>query len=362
MTDSKMSFELDYDISKSLYEKWQKIITESPLPKNGLIELSVYHTRENGKNTIGIHEFSDRKNSIIQFSPVKKGDFYNRLTNIMASDGSYVLVRQGWLHKNYISDPIKDGLENKTSQDFRDATGLFPVDFEVETLRPIFENILIAQGKTGDIIERTVRERLKLASRRRWYAVANLSAPEDEILRQTADFAHACAQGRARFASAGIAQTLPPESERSENAQPFERGATAAKDSRIIDPIHAKIWCDLKKLIENLGGKTSKSRAGRYEIDLAAIISDGRKLLFEIKSGCSAGEIQQGVGQLMLYRELSTGFARHTPVLLLGGNPPIDVAAAVDRLGIALHTCTPPSETDGSTFFSPEFEAYLRGA
>jgi len=84
-----------------------------------------------------------------------------------------------------------------------------------------------------------------------------------------------------------------------------------------------------------------------HAVDMEIEGVDGVPILLEIKSGASASDVHTGIGQLHLYRQLFTRMHQHRPVLLLGGPVPAPVAAAVERLGIALHHYI--REEDGQT-------------
>lgn len=109
-------------------------------------------------------------------------------------------------------------------------------------------------------------------------------------------------------------------------------------------------------LLRSVGASVDKVRhAYGYEID-AEIVNGRHRLLVEIKTGTSAGDVYAGLGQLTLYAKLFPRLARHVPVLLLPAQPGRALNDAVAECGVQI--CTFEARFDAtpvSITFSRDF-------
>lgn len=247
---------------------------------------------------------------------VSKGD-KGKLTAIGRNkQGSHLLLRQGWLKANPISREIR--------KDFAHLTGLTPVAVT-----------------TSD-----------KPSSRDWYVVADLSATKGEVLKATTSFAIACSLGRSK-AGGGTAKPAENDAyrigldEKGRTKQVAITGGT--KD---VEEMQGHVWAELKKLI---GSALTKPANHGYAVD--AMI-ESANLLIEIKTGVSAQDVYEAVGQLALYPSLIKLPAGLKPVLLAPDRPLLrpQMAAALEAEGIAVYFYSIGRMGKEPTItFSPEF-------
>jgi len=216
--------------------------------------------------------------------------------------GDRYLLRQGRLQPNEDSDGLVKG------DAFRLGSGLAPV--------------LVTDESTP------------LA--REWYVVADLDAVPAVIRRQTGEFVHACA--RARAASLGLSpiNNSAPIIGADEKGGSFWKKAVEAKPEQEVRRVQGEVWLALRGLLEASKVVMNKPRheAG-YEVDGVVYAKDG-PILMEIKTGVSAADIYEGVGQLMLYPKLMD-LKNHRLVLLLPEGAPAHLSDAVRACNIELH-------------------------
>jgi hypothetical protein len=176
---------------------------------------------------------------------------------------------------------------------------------------------------------------------RDWYVVTALDLENSVIRQKTADFVDACVMVRTGGRGAGSPEDLKRAGELSGNDETggsYKLGAKPAIDEREIKRRQGEIWQRMAMLLRGAGASVEKVRhADGYEID-AEIVNGRRRLLVEIKTGTSAGDVYAGLGQLMLYAKLFPRLAGHTPVLLLPGRPGKALAQAVTECGVRICT------------------------
>jgi hypothetical protein len=256
-------------------------------------------------------------------APATAGDS-SGLSNVARdASGRKYLLRQGWLRAN--PDSAGDVRDDR----FRTLSGLTPV---------------VVTGAPSRI-------------RRDWYVVADLGQSTEVIRAQTGAFTHAC--NRARLSSRGV--RLPPVPSRSapgEKGGTFRRKAVEAQPEQEFVRQHGEIWLELSRALERAGRQLVKLRHdGGYEVD-GIILHGPSRILVEIKTGASAGDVYEGFGQLFLYSRLME-LQDCQRVLLLTGRPNELLLRAAEAEGVRVHHCSCENE-DGMTTvtFSDEFRAF----
>lgn len=216
-----------------------------------------------------------------------------KLTAIGRNDrGHAVLLRQGWLKQNPLSRAVRE--------DFASLTGLKP--------------ILTTPGR------RTPRD---------WYLVADLDVASSQIVEQTAAFANACARARSK---AGGAVAAPTQDDYRLGLD--EKGrikkVTITGGTRDVIDLQGYVHEALKS---HVGTGMSKPTRGGFAAD--AMI-EAAALLIEIKTGVSAHDVYEAVGQLALYPSLLNLPSGLDPILLIPVDPPLrpQLAAALASEGI----------------------------
>ncbi len=112
-----------------------------------------------------------------------------------------------------------------------------------------------------------------------------------------------------------------------ENTEEYDIGAhvggTAMKR-------HAHVVNNLAALFDELNVKYSNERIGRYGPDIHT--TEGRRVLFEVKSDYGPTSVYGGIGQLFVYERLLE--EPYQKVLVLPNRPNADLQAAIDSLKI----------------------------
>lgn len=219
-------------------------------------------------------------------------------------DGRPLLLRQAWLQANPDSDgEIRD-------QKFQELTGLVPV--------------VVTGGTTP--------------TPRQWHLVAILDESPAEIAASTADFVHRCAAARA----ATLGDAPPPGPAPSLAASPevggtFTKKAVPAQPEKNVVRIQGEVWLALAARLEGVGLTLDKIRhhAG-YEVD-GVIRTAEAPVLLEIKTGHSAADVYEGVGQLLLYASM-LGLGGYRKVLLLSFAPSAPLVQAAMSCGIEVYS------------------------
>ena len=225
------------------------------------------------------------------------------------SAGTLLLLRQGWLRPNRVSREVR--------ADFAQLSGLTSVE--------------VAVGAAS--------------SSRQWYVVADLGASPAAMLAQTADFALACVHARNRAGGGSVVNPIaddsasPPIPDEKPTALALDESGkifviTRTAASVEVVALQGYVYQALKTII---GDELTKPTKAGFAVD-GVIAPAG--LLLEIKTGSSAHEIYEAVGQLTLYPALVGLNARLAPVLLIPRNPPLKpiFAAALADAGIEVYT------------------------
>lgn len=237
----------------------------------------------------------------VQINAPRHAADVNALTTVATDpDGARFLLRQGRLQANPDSaGPIGEA-------QFRAGSGLTPV-------------------AVSDVLES-----------RDWYVVAPLDASTEEIRRRTAEFVHGCA--RARAASLGHSAPAAVEAllGADEKGGAFFRKPTAAKGEQEVRRLQGEVWLELRRRLDAAGIVMTKPRhVGGYEVD-GLIHATEPAILLEIKTGTSAADVYEGVGQLMIYTRLLNLTDCRRMLLLPREAPQVLLDAAAD-CGVQVH-------------------------
>lgn len=171
---------------------------------------------------------------------------------------------------------------------------------------------------------------------RDWYIVADLGAGDETIREQTGRFVDACDRARrlTREPQDG------PEAARlfagPEQGGSYLVAPIPAQPARAIRRLQGEVWLALEARLAASGIELRKPRhrAG-YEADGFVTTSAG-EVLIEIKTGCRAADVYEGLGQLLLYSAmLRLKLSRR--ILLLPGRPSEDLEAALRTCGVEVH-------------------------
>ncbi|MDX8532786.1 hypothetical protein RFM41_13235 [Mesorhizobium sp. VK25A] len=220
-----------------------------------------------------------------------------KLTAIgLNEQGRPFLLRQGWLKKNPISREIRE--------DFAELSGL-------------------------DSVPVTARGQL---SPREWYVVADISSV-GTIPQETAAFANACARARSK-AGGGTSKYTESETYRyGLDEKGRTKKVTISGGTKEVEDMQGHVWAELQRLV---GGSLKKPTSYGYAVD--AVIEKA-KALIEIKTGVSAHDIYEAVGQLALYPSLIKLPDDLKPILLVPDRPSLrpQMAAALEAQRIEVH-------------------------
>lgn len=261
-------------------------------------------------------------------APMAVADANGLASVALDTAGRRFLVRQGWLRANLDSDGEVRGSR------FRTLSGLKPVQ---------------VTGALGRIP-------------REWYVVAELDHAAAAIRRQTGEFVHACTRARLLSSGSELPPPAPPAFAADEKGGLFLKKAVEAQPEKEVLRLQGEVWLELRRVLERSGHLLVKLRhdAG-YEVD-GIILTKPSNILLEIKTGLSAADVYEGVGQLLLYSRM-LNLANHRRILLLPGRPSNALAAAAEAEGLMIHTYG--LTADGSTIqvmFSEPFLATCRGS
>jgi hypothetical protein len=136
------------------------------------------------------------------------------------------------------------------------------------------------------------------------HTVANIDAQPSVLQAQIASFVSECESVRQYYlASPGVAQALASVVA-IEGLFPETRGSyeVGAQEAKTVVKKHPDVWHRLSEELVAKGISCANGRVGRWGPDLLTLSK--RPILFEIKSGESASELQRAVGQLLLYEKL----------------------------------------------------------
>ncbi len=251
------------------------------LPSNGI---GLRRLRSIGDDELRVEFWvGDSASAAVQINEPNAPGTENPLAGLaIDGEGGRYIVRQGVLHRNQASERIEAG-------EFATRTGLDPVE-------------MLVDGRTA---------------RRQWHVVTPLDGlREAAIAFNTAEFVARCWRARTWSDVAEI-----EERRLRELFGPDERGGwldyVPDPSPRRVLRAQGEVWQALSHQLGTEEIRLTKPRHARgYEVD-AEIVTRGRQLLLEIKSGAAAADYYCGVGQLMLYSAIMPRLAGHDKILLL---------------------------------------------
>jgi hypothetical protein len=219
-----------------------------------------------------------------------------KLTVIGRSDaGRLILLREGWLKANRISDVVR--------QSFMALSSLEPVPVS-------------AGGRPSE---------------RDWYQVADLDADVATIVANTVSFVNACARARARTGLKGkVAMLKNPSYRLGLDEKGRVKKVKVTGGTREVEDLQGYVWKELKR---QLGKAFQKASRGGYATDGVVVAAN---LLIEIKTGVSPRDVYEAVGQLALYPSLIALPGGLAPVLLAPDEPSLrpQLAAALEAVEV----------------------------
>ncbi|MBD3831756.1 MAG: hypothetical protein IE910_00170 [Brevundimonas sp.] len=296
------------------WARWIEALGMGSRPLNGrkrwlLSETLMYRVSPSGKRAgatdIELGVRPSGKPWTVEINAPRAPDDEMGLASVARSrDGRLFLIRQGLLGAN------SDSAGRINQEQFRTLSGLTP--------------FAVSGGNAK--------------SPRDWYVVAALDAPATDIRAQTGDFVQACARARARSRGASdIITPAQPSFASPETGGVATRKAIPARPATEIVLAHGEVSLKLASLLEPAGMQLLKDR---HEIGYAVdgtILAPGGPILLEIKTGTTAADVYEGVGQLMLYAQMLR-LPVHKKVLLIPSVPSQPLVDAVTACGITLHS------------------------
>jgi hypothetical protein len=137
-----------------------------------------------------------------------------------------------------------------------------------------------------------------------YHCVANLESDPTVLQAQLAEYIVLCDRVRLyHMAGVEVARQDEKVAIAEGSPSPERQGSYALgpQPAKIAVRRHADVWHALTKALDKLGTRHTNARVGRHGPDLRTI---GKSpTLFEIKSDCEARDVQQAVGQLLLYEQ-----------------------------------------------------------
>ena len=201
--------------------------------------------------------------------------------------GNRYLLREGWLKRNHLSETVR--------ADFSKDSGLKPIP------------VVLRDGSL---------------SARDWYIVAAVGSEPSMIRKQTVDFALACAQARMVVSvdNGDDSRDSAPSFGKDEMGRVYRVTRTAGDAD--VTALQGYVWKALQTIFDK---RLAKNKNTGYCAD--GVIKD-ISVLLEIKTGTSARDVYEGVGQLMLYPSVLKLDPDIKPLLLTPDLPPISAALA----------------------------------
>jgi hypothetical protein len=146
--------------------------------------------------------------------------------------------------------------------------------------------------------------------------VADLNVSAQSLQLQISDFVKACYLARVNHAHG------PDNASQLQKVLKYEATLSAEKsgsyelpprDATVVERRHGDVWNALTRFLDQQCIRHSNRRVGRWGPDLFA--SEPKPLLFEIKTNFLASDIQQAVGQLLIYESLLK--RKHVKILII---------------------------------------------
>ena len=169
------------------------------------------------------------------------------------------------------------------------------------------------------------------------YPVANIDAVPRKLQKQIASFVRECQRIRLYYqfgehVSERESKILEAEASSPELTDTYRVGPRGALE---IERRHGKVWHALTVAVHSLGRKHTNQRVGGWGPDLVTC-DEKSPVLFEIKVGITAADLQTAVGQLFLYEQLLDGHYRKVLVIPEQLSQPL--ASAVQNIGVEVLT------------------------
>lgn len=269
-------------------------------------------------NAFGRMLSSGSRSILVEINPPRKGINLNVQGLIaVAPDGSRWVLHQGRLHPGKI----------RISEDMFDAVS-----------RHKRVRVKFTTGQTVD-----------------YHLVANIDASPAILQSQLSEFVALCDVVRRRYVDGRpqVAEVFKKEGLFPETPGKYDRGPQAGM---VVIKKHADVWRALTSALVLRGIPHSNGRVARWGPDI--LTNTAIPVLFEIKSGGGASELQRAVGQLLLYEKLLG--ANHKKVLVmpeqeLPQHPVIN--EAIQSLGIFILPYA--GERSGVEFNKAKLSSYL---
>ena len=169
------------------------------------------------------------------------------------------------------------------------------------------------------------------------YPVANIDAQANDVQQQVATFVGECHRIRLFYRFGREVAERAAELQRAildaEAGSPELTGTYRVGPSgpRTVERRHGKVWHALARALDGLGRMHTNQRVGRWGPDLVTC-DDQTPMLFEIKVGISASDLQRAIGQLFLYEKLLG--RNHRKILVIPSVVAGSLASAIDALDV----------------------------
>lgn len=304
----------DASATKELMGSWIEALRAGAIEKGTLSWLpdtkTVMRVTTSSEKRLKVEVGDDPSGSLwaVQINEPRIAGDHNSLTAVAVNrKGHHFLMRQGMLR------PQGEPHVTISSEQFIQRTGLRPTPVD-------------ASG---------------LAAKRQWFVVTPLNADHTTIRQATGRFVDHCVAARSWREGQKPADPRPADLvyPLNETGGSYVINPTPAMDERTVLRRHGIAWLTLKEKLSKYGlilSKPNRHELG-YEVDGVVSPLGQKPVLIEIKTSITSADIQTGVGQLHLYRQLFPGYSDHTPVLLVPEWPSQKLIEAVTASGISIH-------------------------
>lgn len=169
------------------------------------------------------------------------------------------------------------------------------------------------------------------------YPVANIDAAPRKLQKQIASFVRECQRIRLNYQFGEHVAERESKIFEAEASSPELTGTyhVGPRGALKIERRHGKVWHALTVTVHSSGRKHTNQRVGGWGPDLVTC-DEKSPVLFEIKVGITAADLQAAVGQLFLYELLLDGHYRKVLVIPEQLSQPL--ASAVRNLGVEVLT------------------------
>ena len=169
------------------------------------------------------------------------------------------------------------------------------------------------------------------------YPVANIDSNSDTMQKQVASFVRECSRIRLHYQFGEEVAERETNVLNAEASSPELTGTyhVGPRGPQEIERRHAKVWRALTRELDSLGRKHTNQRVGGWGPDLVTC-DNKTPVLFEIKVGITAADLQTAIGQLFLYEQLLSSF--YCKVLVIPEKLSQPLATAVQNLKVEILT------------------------